>query len=190
MTDGYIKFNIHLKKEKKFDKKDIKELNKYRQKLKEMNLIGIKENNVGFGNISQKFKNGFIITASKTGGIKKLSIKDYSYVYDYDLNKNELFCKGYKNASSESLSHAAVYESNNKINSVIHIHSIDLWKKYYNKLPTTSIDAKYGTVEMAKQIKEKIKKESGVIIMGGHEEGIITYSPSIKTSFEKIKNLF
>ncbi|MFW6026911.1 MAG: class II aldolase/adducin family protein, partial [Candidatus Woesearchaeota archaeon] len=138
MEDGYIKFNVHLKKEKVIKKEEIKELNRYRNKLKEMNLIGMKDNGVGFGNISIKYKKGFIITASKTGGIENLKLKDYSYVYDYDLDKNELYCKGYKNASSESLSHAAVYESNSKIKSVIHVHSMELWEKHLGKIPTTS----------------------------------------------------
>ncbi len=189
MEDGYIKFKIERIDKKIINDSDIKELNIFRKKLKDMNLVGMKDNGVGFGNISIRYKKGFIITASATGGIKELTSNDYSYVYKHNLNENKIFCKGLKNASSESLSHAVIYEKNKNINSVIHIHSKKLWDKYYNKLPTTDPKASYGTVEIAKDIKNKIEGDEGIIVMGGHEEGIISYSKNLSNAFKKIKKL-
>ena len=74
MSD-YIKFNCNLIKGT-VEKEKIEELNYWRNKLFEMGLIGVYENGVGFGNISERTQgNKFIITGSTTGGKEKLDEK-------------------------------------------------------------------------------------------------------------------
>lgn len=189
MEDGYVKFKPHLKKSDIVNKKDTEDLNVVREKLRKKDLIGMKENGVGFGNISKRFKKGFLITATSTGGKKVLSSDDYSYVYDYSIDDNELFCKGEKVASSESLTHASIYGANSEIGAVIHIHSIKLWKKYFGKLPTTSKDAEYGTSKLAKETAKKVDGSKGLIIMGGHKEGIIAYGKGIEEAYNELKKI-
>ena len=180
MDEGYIKFNIdHSFEEILIPDHIFNLLNIWRTRLFDLNLIGETSDGIGFGNISVKTKNGFFITGSATGKNKVLNKNDYAFVYKYYLSENKVFSRGMCKASSESMSHAAVYESYEKINSVIHIHSEIMWKKYYNFLPTTSESAAFGTPEMAKEIKKILIQpdvlNNGIIIMGGHEDGIITF---------------
>ncbi|MEA3494972.1 MAG: class II aldolase/adducin family protein [Bacteroidota bacterium] len=192
---GYIKFNCDWEKKNVISEKEIEELNEYRDKLYYKNLIGAFENKVGFGNISERIKgtNKFIITASKTGNFKKLLSKNYSKVTEFDIDKNTVKCYGLSIASSESLAHGAIYEAKPDINSVIHIHDFDIWKKYLDKLPTTDKSALFGTSEMANEIKRILKSEKlnpKVIVMGGHEEGIISFGKNIEDAFNELMKIF
>ena len=190
--EGYIKFNLNWK-EQEFDfaDQDFELINSYRLKLFNLNLIGAYPDGIGFGNISiRSRKNNFIISGSATGNFKMLSKKDYALVTDFDINKNSVSCIGLSKASSESLSHAIIYESNQKINAVIHVHHEKMWNCYFEKLPTTKKKAKFGTPEMAMEIKILAHKSSGIIIMGGHFEGIITYGKSLFEAQKILLNYF
>ena len=86
-------------------------------------------------------------------------------------------------ASSESLSHAVIYDCSPETNAVIHIHNMIIWKDHIHKLPTTSPDVLYGTIDMAKEIIRLFKKTDvgsiKKIIMGGHQEGLIAFGSSL-----------
>jgi hypothetical protein len=86
------------------------ELNEYRRKLRELGLIGVDANGVGFGNLSIRdgATSRFYITGSASGGIADLIPSDYARVVAYDFARNWLQCEGSTVASSESLTHAAV----------------------------------------------------------------------------------
>jgi len=150
IDEGYIKFNINWKeKELDFSLSDFYKLNFCRDKLFSLSLIGAYPNGIGFGNVSiRTIGNEFIISGSATGNIKQLFKKDYSLVKDYNIKKNIIYCEGLTKASSESLSHAAVYESNPEIKAVIHIHNLGMWNKYKNNLPTTNEKAEFGTQKL------------------------------------------
>ena len=76
-----------------------------------------------------------------------------------------------------------IYEIDQDINVVIHIHSHALWTfmktKHY-----LATDAEYGTVEMANEIASLYKNINPFInnafVMKGHEDGIITFGRSIQ----------
>ncbi len=189
MEDGYVKFETHLKKSGKIKEEDVEDLNRFREKLRKKNLIGMKENGVGFGNISKRFKEGFLVTATATGGKKKLSAEDYSYVYRYSIENNELFCKGEKVASSESLTHASIYKENPSIGAVIHIHSEKLWEKYFGDLRTTPKEAEYGTPMIAEETAKKVGGRKGLIVMGGHREGILAYGKNLEEAYKELENI-
>ena len=183
--EGYIKFNCKFIYCDCITDKEIKEINYFRQKLFQAGFVGKDSNNISFGNISQRLqKRQFIITGSDTGGIEKLRHEHYSKVIAWDIAKNTVVCEGLIRASSETLSHAAIYDKLSGINAVIHIHHAGLWKQFIDILPTTKRTAEYGTVELAKEIQcllddEKTQKEK-IIIMGGHEDGIIIFDNTLK----------
>jgi ribulose-5-phosphate 4-epimerase/fuculose-1-phosphate aldolase len=185
MTEGYIKFNCTWIESGPVQSEFVRKLNKWRNRLFELGLIGIYPNGIGFGNISLRYKrNTFIITGSATGGLKSLTENHYTLVKDYNLNENSLTCAGPIKASSESLSHAAVYESWPAATAVIHVHHAALWKKLLHIAPTTSQKAAFGTPELALEIRHlfresEVKKEK-IIIMGGHSEGIISFGQSLE----------
>lgn len=183
--EGFIKFNCHWIKTDPVNSDLTTDLINWRNKLYQFGLIGCYENGVGYGNISVRHKrNSFLITGSGTGKYACLENRHITLVTEYNLDKNQLTCKGPVKASSESLTHAVIYQHLSNINAVVHIHNLDLWNRYLNKLPTTSKHVEYGTPQMAKEVikllDEPETKSLKICIMGGHLEGIITFGKNLE----------
>ena len=153
------------------------ELNAYRRKLLEQRLMGVDSNGVGFGNLSVRDgrTTSFYITGSATGGLPELTPTDCVRVVAYDFGKNWLRYKGTSIPSSESLTHAAIYESDPTAAAVIHCHDSVLWKTLVDRGPTTSKPVAYGTPEMAYEIMRLLKmsdmQKKRIFVMAGHEGG-------------------
>ena len=182
---GVIKFNCTWIKEDPLNDDLIADLNTWRDKLHKMGFIGVYENGIGYGNISKRFhKNQFIISGTATGKFQKLSNEHYTKVTAYDLDKNSLTANGPIIASSESLTHAVIYESDKNCNAVIHIHCLDLWTKLLNNIPTTEKTVEYGTPAMAREVQRLFKEtdlaEQKIFVMAGHEEGIIFFGKNLE----------
>lgn len=193
IEEGYIKFHCHFIKTRPVPNSKIQELNFYRQKLYKLGLIGAYKNKIGYGNISTKHKD-VIISGSATGNYKKLDNSKYSKITRYNIKKNELFCTGAIKASSESMTHESIYECDKEIGAVIHIHNLNMWKKYLNKLPTTSKNATYGTPELAIEIKrlynETDFKNEKIAVFAGHKEGIIVFGKNLEEAYNIILKYF
>ena len=196
-SEGYIKFQIiHDPQIIDIDKNILVSFNENRNKLQKLHLIGMYNDGIGYGNISIRKENSnqFYITGSATGNLSMLLRKHIALVTDFNISKNLLKSSGITKASSESLSHAAIYSSLDSVNSVVHIHNLYLWEKYYGILPTTDKNIEYGTPEMAISIQNEIlkigNKKSLVIIMGGHPEGIIAYGQTIFEATDAILKLY
>src|SRR5207244_13595542 len=165
------------------------ELNTYRRKLLQLRLIGVDANGVGFGNLSIRdgTTNNFYITGSATGGIPELQLADCARVVAYDFKRNWLRCEGSAIASSESLTHAAVYESDAKAGAVIHCHDSKLWEALLNQAPTSSKAVEYGTPEMAYEVTRLFKltdvQSRKILVMAGHEGGIIAFGRDLADAF-------
>ena len=197
MTEGYIKFNCNWeKKEIQIPEELFQELEKERLRLYELGLIGMYPDGIGFGNISARLQNSgqFIITGSATGQFSRLNQSHYSVVSGYSFEENSISCTGLTKASAESLTHAAVYEALPEVDAVVHIHSIMLWNKLLNKFPTTSEKIDYGTPEMAYSVQkiavEVNSQSEKIIIMGGHQEGILTFGSSLHDATEQIIKIY
>jgi L-ribulose-5-phosphate 4-epimerase len=181
MDEGYIKFNCRWIETKPILFKGFKEINQSRDRLYRLGLIGMYSNKIGFGNISMRVGNSqqFYISGSATGGVAVLNEAHYTEVIDYHFETNSLTCRGPIKASSESLTHAAVYLADPAINAVIHVHHLQSWQALLHKIPTTSVDVAYGTPEMSQEIlrlyKETDLKKGQVLVMGGHQEGIVSF---------------
>lgn len=189
VTDSYIKYLCNFTYDTNISNPDINKFNHLRSILLELRLIGTYPDGVSYGNLSQKQKNNaVIITGTNTGSKTTLTPLDFSCIYDYSINDNFVTCKGGKRASSESLTHLAIYE-NSSAEVVVHIHSLRLWEKLIHIYPSSSPEAKFGTVELANEFKDLIQKyemtSSGVIISGGHKEGIFLFD----VSFENVYTL-
>jgi hypothetical protein len=150
-----------------------------------MDLIGAYENGVGFGNISIRIRGGnqFIITGSATGEIPELEPGHYVKVNSFNIDDNAVQCTGSLKASSESLTHAAIYLADPGVNAVIHVHSIELWNELIYKVPTTNPSMDYGTTGLAKDIfrlfSESDVIEKRIIVMAGDRAGILTFGHDI-----------
>ena len=193
MDEGYIKFNCNWIKSDPFPSSFIAEINTWRDILYSLGLIGKDANGFGFGNISIRLKfRTFIITGSATGEYEKLNENHYVCVTEYNLLNNSLTCKGPIRASSESLSHAAIYECSQETNAVIHVHNGSLWDTLIHKIPTTRDHILYGTPEMADEIKRLFSETTlavdKILVMGGHKEGIIAFGSSLEEAGEILLN--
>lgn len=191
MNEGYIKFtSIQENPSISAPQEIIDEFNSCRSILKNLNLIGQLPNGIGFGNISIRLKNlkKFLITGSNTGYLITLEKKHFAEINRFAIEENKVWYNGATKPSSETMTHAAIYEANTHINAVIHTHHHASWEKYLHQLPTTNTAFEYGTAEIAQDIKKIILKNpeqhSGIIIMGGHEDGIITYGLTLKETAE------
>ena len=165
------------------------ELNRYRRKLLELGIIGVDASGIGFGNLS--IRDGatlrFYITGSATGAMPDLTPANYAKVVAYDFGKNWLQCEGSTVASSESLTHAAVYESDPTANAVIHCHDIKLWAALLDKAPTTRKRVEYGTPEMAYAVRRLFDrtdvKRRKIFVMSAHEGGLVTFGRDLQEAF-------
>ncbi len=184
IQEGYIKFHCHWIKAAPMSAAQLKDVIACRNSLYHKKLIGVYPNGVGFGNVSIRSGNDFIITGSATGQYPTLNEQHFAVVTDYNLRQNALTCKGTIEASSESLSHAVIYESSPDTNAVIHIHHMPTWKNLMDKVPTTASDVTYGTPEMAEEIKRLFREtnvaQEKILVMGGHQEGIITFGKTLE----------
>lgn len=182
MDEGYIKFKCNLTKANPPDLTLLENLNKWRDRLYKIGLIGIYDNGIGFGNLSMRHGKDFIVSASATGGLEKLNPEHYVTVTSYSLQNNSVECRGQMNASSESMTHAAIYEASKATNAVIHVHNLKAWQALLGKVPTTA-DVPYGTpemgFEMTRLLKESNTRKQRIIIMAGHKEGIIAWGKDL-----------
>jgi hypothetical protein len=190
MAEGYVKFSTK-RNEGIFPFPQFKKLNSVRTKLHQYKLIGVYQKGIGYGNISVRVPNFdcFIISGTATGTVECLSKDQYCKVTSFDVKKNFVQCTGKVDASSESMTHGAVYLANKSINCVIHIHHYGLWKHMLKEgYPKTSSSAKYGTPELALNTRKVVAKEgydTGIIVLKGHKEGIIAFGHDV-VSAEKI----
>ncbi|HET9278034.1 MAG TPA: class II aldolase/adducin family protein, partial [Flavitalea sp.] len=163
----------------------VAELNMWREIMYNKGLIGVYPDGIGFGNISMRCnENTFLISGTATGGLPTLGHSHYSLVTNYDLHTNSITCVGPLKASSESLTHALIYECSAATNAVIHIHDLDLWNRLLHHAPTSSENISYGTPEMANEIKRLFDETAlsieKIIVMGGHREGIISFGKDLE----------
>jgi ribulose-5-phosphate 4-epimerase/fuculose-1-phosphate aldolase len=185
MEEGYIKYQCNWIKEQVIKRDQIHDINKWRSMLMMKGFIGMYDNGIGFGNISMRMhEHTFMISGSATGRIKELTADHYALVTDFNLSHNQLTCKGITTASSESLTHAAIYACSNDTNAVVHIHHKEKWSSLLQHAATTDPSIAYGTPEMAFAIQNLIKEDkvgpNKIIVMGGHEEGLISFGKTLE----------
>lgn len=185
----YIKFSCERVATEIISFGELAELNAYRSKLLDLRLIGVDPNGIGFGNLSVRdgATDKFYITGSATGDIHELTLADCAKVVASDFERNRVRYEGSALPSSESLTHAAIYESDATAGAVIHCHDSKQWAAVLNEAPTTSKAAEYGTPEMANEIMQLFTRTDvqsrKIIVMAGHEAGIVTFGKDLEEAF-------
>jgi L-ribulose-5-phosphate 4-epimerase len=185
----YVKFTCEQSAVEITRFRGLAELNACRRKLLQLSLIGVHANGIGFGNLSIRdgATKNFYITGSATGGKPELTLADCARVVAFDFEKNWLRYEGSAIPSSESLTHAAVYESDAKAGSVIHCHDSKLWAALLNQAPTSSKAVDYGTPEMASEVTRLFNvtdvQSRKFLVMAGHEGGIMAFGRDLEEAF-------
>ena len=142
--DSVIKYKMDWIKTYPMAASNLTDLKKWRQILYKLKLIGVNEEGISYGNLSRRFNNQeFIITGSQTGSISQVTEYHFTRVVDYDIEANYLKCEGPIKASSESLTHAIIYQTLPQVNGIIHVHSKEIWEKLLYKVPTTPKNIEY-----------------------------------------------
>ena len=189
--EGVIKFSLDYQ-ESPLAPLDIGDLTIWYQKLKSLGLLGQdprRYDGYGFGNLSMRTgPRSFLITGTQTGHLDQLKLSDYALVIDWDIARNRLTATGETKPSSESLSHAAVYDCMGEARFVFHVHSPELWNaRQCLKLPATSAEVPYGTPQMAEEIVAVLQQSGKTIVaMAGHEDGVLSFGKTADEAGEVI----
>lgn len=193
IDEGYIKYKCNWSKSKiELDDIVLSDINTYRDSLVQWNMIGKIPDGPGFGNLSlMADSGGFFISGTNTGHLNTLQAAHMALVNKVSINENTVWCSGELQASSESMTHAAIYNKLETVKAVIHIHHKQLWEKLMFDMPTTDKNIPYGTPEMALAVAQKCDTmdDKQLLILGGHEDGIISFGSNMQHAFDKIKRL-
>jgi len=193
IDEGIIKYESHWRKTDPLNNAEIESLNRWRRPLYDAGLIGhYEEHGVGFGNLSVRAgaEGQFIISGSQTGYLPELAAEHYALVEDYDIDRNRVRSSGASEASSESMTHAVIYELDPKIGAVVHVHSKELWEELKGSAATTDATIAYGTPEMAQEFRrlfsESDFQKTGIAVMAGHDSGLVSTGSNLQEASERI----
>ncbi len=185
MDEGVVKYRCDWQEANPVPAADIADLMDWRDRLHSWGLISVYENGIGFGNVSVRIGNScqFVISGTQTAHLPNLGSEFYCTVTEFNLEQNFLRCRGPVPASSESLTHAALYLHKDDVDAIIHIHNPKLWHKLLFKIPTTRKEIPYGTPQMALEMFRLFEEENladrQILAMAGHEDGIICFGSTL-----------
>jgi ribulose-5-phosphate 4-epimerase/fuculose-1-phosphate aldolase len=197
--DGVIKYLLNHTHQPIYHSCSLTEINAWRTIAVRLGLIGQnpgRYDNVGFGNISKRLnanENKFIISGTQTGHLENLKQEHYCLIVKAEPHLNRLESCGLCKPSSESLTHASIYAQNPSIQAIIHAHSPEIWKNTVTlKLPHTSANVPYGTVEMVTAVEQIFKSGSlemtSLFTMLGHEDGVVAFGRSMQEAALELIN--
>lgn len=185
--EGYIKFTCAHEAAPAPAHPWLHDLIRIRNDLRRQGLVGVLPDGVGFGNLSVRVagSNRFIISASGTGRKPILGPEDFCEVVAFDIGKNRVACRGPLPASSESMSHGAVYAARPDANAVIHVHDRARFQRLRREgAPQTPAGAAFGTPELARAVGRLATTlpPVAVLVMAGHEDGLLAYGPDLPSA--------
>ncbi len=194
--EGYVKFHCDFEPGPSPDPSVIHQLNRWRDKLYDLKLVGAYPDGTGYGNLSLRSGGGnrFVITGTATGSLQSLSDEHYTEVTEFDIPQNHLTCRGPIRASSESMTHGSLYLLDAGIRAVIHVHHEALWKGLLNQVPSTRSSVAYGTPamagEMARLYGASDLPNKRIAVMGGHREGVITFGETLDAAGDLLMHYY
>lgn len=192
--EGVIKFQLEFVEGPPPAAEFLVELNAWRAVFRRYGLLGQdpqRYGGYGFGNLSRRLPaqgdGAFVISGTQTGHLPALRPEEYATVLSCDPATNQLRACGQIKPSSEALSHGILYQSTPEILWVMHLHSPEIFthRKILN-LHCTSPAAEYGTPDMAAEILKQVQKHDcrkpGLLVMSGHQDGILAYGPTAEAT--------
>jgi L-ribulose-5-phosphate 4-epimerase len=185
MDEGVVKYRCDWKEAEPVAAGDIADLMDWRDRLHSWGLISVYENGIGFGNVSVRIGNScqFLISGTQTAHLPQLGPESYCTVTEFNLEQNFLCCQGPVPASSESLTHAALYLHAGDVGAIIHVHNPQLWQQLLFNIPTTRKEIPYGTPQMALEMFRLFEEENladrKILAMAGHDDGIICFGSTL-----------
>lgn len=196
-ADGVIQFQLHHRAAPPPDAEAIGILSGLRDALHARGWIGrdlARYGGLGYGNVSRRLAgDAFLVSATQTGQLGALAVADWVTVTSASPATNELWSEGASKPSSESLTHAAIYEACNAA-FVCHIHHPALWNAICSgamALPMTPASATYGTPAMAAALSHITATTNlpFAAAMSGHEDGLMAAAESPEALLELLDRL-
>ena len=171
------------------------DLMRIRDEFHRLGLVGVLPDGIGYGNLSARIAgtDRFIITSSGTGAHFPIAPAHFSEVVSFDIDHNHVVCRGPLPASSESMSHGAIYAARPDTHAVIHIHDRAMFQLLLKEgAPQTPADAAFGTPEMARAVGRLAGTlpPVAVLVMAGHEDGLIAFGPDPQSARDALVDVY
>ena len=188
-SEGVIHFDLRFSHSELPAECDVGCLQEARARLFAAGLVGrdpARYEGLGYGNLSERVGNGtrFVISGSQTGGLPRLEREHYALVTEADPERNVLWAMGACQPSSESLTHALLYQLGTGVGGVVHVHSPLLWAAAERLgLPVTPASAPYGSVAMVRSVRQlwfsgQLARGAGFVMLG-HQDGVVTFGADV-----------
>jgi ribulose-5-phosphate 4-epimerase/fuculose-1-phosphate aldolase len=194
MTEGTIKFNAHWEQAPAVPKEILEEMMATRQQMFAKGYIGEYAPGLGYGNISMRYGSGsqFLISGAKTGRLPEALPEHFTHITEVYPLCNEVHCRGPVIASSETMSHAMIYQCEPSAQVAIHLHEATAWERLLHQVPTTDASAEYGSVEMSASIEQLFQdsdlSKQKIFVMEGHPEGIFVFGTSFAEALRTLRD--
>jgi hypothetical protein len=167
----------------------------WREILAHLRLLGVdpaRYEGLGYGNVSARVgpfggvargRRRFLVTGTQTAGLAHATLREFCLVEAWDVERNQVTSSGLVPPSSESLTHAALYDASPATRVVLHAHAPDLWRQARALgIPVTDAGAANGTPAMAREVARLYRQgtlaSTRIAAMGGHEDGVIVLGGS------------
>ena len=189
--EGVIKFDLQFSKTASPPLENLRDLNAWRRILWQLELLGqdpARYAGYGFGNVSHRItpfdapagQRRFVISGTQTGALDHLDRSRYAIINAYDPQRNRVVAEGPVRPSSESLTHAMIYDLDAGVHAILHVHSPHIWRHAHAMgIPVTDETVPYGTPEMAREtarlFRETDVNHRRIFSMAGHEDGVISF---------------
>jgi ribulose-5-phosphate 4-epimerase/fuculose-1-phosphate aldolase len=181
MKEGRIRFNISFVSDKVPSDARVEELKEWCEKFQKNGLTPEFEGNYT-GNLSFRFGEGFVITASGLENKQNLSNDCFVYVKSYDEQTNTVYVEGRKNPSSEAVMHYLVYEAREDVNAVFHGHNQAIVMNAEKVgLQITEREYASGTTDLAKETMKGLG-DNKVVVLKNH--GFVSVGATMKEAGE------
>lgn len=154
----------------------------WRSVLRRLGLVGQtpdRYGGLGFGNLSGRDPDDpgqFLITASQTAGAPDLEEGDLVRILHSSTARFWVDALGHQPPSSETLTHAMIYDADPAVGWVLHGHSPDIWQRAEELgLPATPPSVPYGSPDMVDAVAALLdahRERPLVFVTLGHEDGV------------------
>ena len=190
-SEGVIRFHYELeeRREPALPSRTLDELRAWREIMRRLGLLGQcldRYQGLGFGNISVRCPQRsveFVITATQTSGVDVLEDQHLTRVRDTDLTEFRVTAAGPLPPSSESLTHAMIYQLIDDVDAIVHVHSPEIWHRADAiGLPTTPGQVSYGSPAMAqatRKLLEEHRERPLSFATLGHGNGVFACATSV-----------
>jgi hypothetical protein len=160
----------------------------WRSILRDLQLLGEdpgRYGGFGYGNLSIRHPGGgFVITVSQTSGLGVFGRQQLVHVKRSDPAEFRVDAVGSMAPSSESLTHAMLYQADPRVNVVFHGHCPLIWRARAGLgIPATAEEVPYGTPAMAQAVQTLLSKEVRrplLFATAGHEDGVFAAGATMR----------